>query len=259
MASAVIQNAVLLATNTNGVLLLSWLMDHPELTGKFRVLCPRLLPFLAKLCTHKLGSTVVLKALQQDTEPEARHLLFKTLFRDDVLEEILMDLVHGVGFIQKVLAMSGLLDDRQREELAHQVKHVLTHRIKATTQHPQGYKKLLDMVDVLSPDAAADTTAESHSPVNDTGEQKDDKEEHKSTSWMQNPQAVAMVANMYAAAMTAAATTAMQQQSSSSPSSSSGEENKTTATAPMVDLAQFDQLLKKLLQQEKGNNDDNQS
>ncbi|KAI7878528.1 ARM repeat-containing protein [Lichtheimia hyalospora FSU 10163] len=256
VASAIIQNAVLLATNTNGVLLLSWFMDHPELPGKFRVLCPRLLPFLAKLCTHKLGSTVVLKALQQDTEPEARHLLFKTLFRDDVLEEILMDLVHGVGFIQKVLAMSGLLDDRQREELAHQVKHVLVHRIKATAQHPQGYKKLMDMVDVLSPDAA-DTT-EPHAPAKDANEQNDDKEEHKSTSWMQNPQAVAMVANMYAAAMTTAATTAMQQQpSSSTSSSSSSSEEANKPTAPMVDLAQFDQLLKKLLQQEKGNGNDN--
>lgn len=229
-------------------------MDHPELPGKFRVLCPRLLPFLAKLCTHKLGSTVVLKALQQDTEPEARHLLLKTLLRDDVLEEILMDLVHGVGFIQKVLAMSGLLDDQQRQKLARQVKHVLVHRIKATAQHPQGYKKLLDTIDVLSPDTA--DTFEHHSPVNHANEQKDDsKEEHKSTSWMQNPQAVAMVANMYAAAMTAAATTAMQQQPSSS--SSSEEDNKPAAS--MVDLAQFDQLLKKLLQQEKGNGDDNQS
>ncbi|KAL0076616.1 armadillo-type protein, partial [Phycomyces blakesleeanus] len=78
-AAAIVQNAVLLTTNTNGALLLLWLLDTSELPGRYRVLCPRLLPYLTKLCTHKLGSMTVFKVISQRQEPDASQLLLNAI------------------------------------------------------------------------------------------------------------------------------------------------------------------------------------
>jgi len=69
----------LLTTNANGVLLLTWLLDTSELSGRYRVLCPRLLPYLNKLSTHKLGSMTVNKVINQNQDPNASALLLNAL------------------------------------------------------------------------------------------------------------------------------------------------------------------------------------
>ncbi|KAG2205665.1 hypothetical protein INT47_008021 [Mucor saturninus] len=79
VAAAIVQNTVLLTTNANGVLLLTWLLDTSELPGRYRVLCPRLLPYLNKLSTHKLGSMTVNKVIHQTQEPDASSLLLNAL------------------------------------------------------------------------------------------------------------------------------------------------------------------------------------
>ncbi|KAI8149786.1 hypothetical protein BJV82DRAFT_589272 [Fennellomyces sp. T-0311] len=225
VAAAIVQNAVLLATNANGTLLLIWYLDvaAADLQGRFRVLCPRLLPYLGKLCTHKLGSMTVLKIIQQQQEPDARSLLLKAIFNDgSVLDDILKDQVHGVSLVQKILSMPDL---EKREHYAQQVKDALTRRLKV--QHVQGYKKLFDQLDEMDP-CASETTSSSPGP--------EPVVSGENATWMQNPQTVAMMANMYAAAMTAATTLQQQEQVP-----------KTNA----VDLAQFDSLLKTLLHQQE--------
>lgn len=79
VAAAIVQNTVLLTTNANGVLLLTWLLDTSELQGRYRVLCPRLLPYLSKLSTHKLGSMTVNKVINQTQDPNASALLLNAL------------------------------------------------------------------------------------------------------------------------------------------------------------------------------------
>ncbi|KAI8641061.1 hypothetical protein BD408DRAFT_368925 [Parasitella parasitica] len=79
VAAAIVQNTVLLTTNANGVLLLSWFLDTSELPGRYRVLCPRLLPYLNKLSSHKLGSMTVHKVINQTEEPNASALLLNAL------------------------------------------------------------------------------------------------------------------------------------------------------------------------------------
>ncbi|KAI9480649.1 MAG: hypothetical protein EXX96DRAFT_563633 [Benjaminiella poitrasii] len=79
VAAAVVQNTVLLTTNANGVLLLNWLLDSSGLVGRYRVLCPRLLPYLNKLSSHKLGSITVSKVLNQTEEPDASALILSAL------------------------------------------------------------------------------------------------------------------------------------------------------------------------------------
>jgi hypothetical protein len=79
VAAAIVQNTVLLTTNANGVLLLTWLLDTSDLPGRYRVLCPRLLPYLNKLSSHKLGSMTVYKVINQTEEPDASALLMNAL------------------------------------------------------------------------------------------------------------------------------------------------------------------------------------
>lgn len=128
VAIAVILNSVPLATSPNGSILLTWLLETPELSKSFRLLAPRFTPHLTHLCTHKLASGTVLRLATQKAEAEASNMILKALFESEdhasVLEEIIVDQVHGSQFITKVLA-SPTLSPRQRESYSEQVKMLL--------------------------------------------------------------------------------------------------------------------------------------
>lgn len=128
VAIAVILNSVPLATSPNGSILLTWLLETPELSKSFRLLAPRFTPHLTHLCTHKLASGTVLRLATQKAEPEASQMILKALFESEdhtsVLEEIIIDQVHGSQFITKVLA-SPTLSQEQRGSYSEQVKFLL--------------------------------------------------------------------------------------------------------------------------------------
>ena len=71
IASAIILNALPLATNANGAILLTWLLEASELPGRYRLLAPRLAPHLNHLCTHKLASSTLIRVVNQSTDPAA--------------------------------------------------------------------------------------------------------------------------------------------------------------------------------------------
>ena len=209
VGAAIIQNAVLLTTNANGVLLLVWLLDTSELPGRYGALCPRLLPYLSKLCTHKLGAMTIFKVINQRHDLDARNLLLNALFNDpSLLDDVLRDQVHGLGLIQKVIAAD------RREILVKPVIESLTERLHV--QNTQSYKRLFEELDQTTDDTSA------------AGEEQISK---NTEQWTQSPQAVAMMANMYAAAMATAAANMQPQQQ----------------PPAMPDLTQFDNLIKSLL------------
>lgn len=149
LAAVIAVNSVQLATNTNGALLLTWLLDTCTFPKRRSVLAPRLIPHLVQLCTHKVASLTVLKVVNQRNEPEARDLVLKSLFfsnNDSTLEQILSDQSSGVTFVFKILT-SPFLDDAMRPDVIRNVSNVLV-RIKA--QPNQGYKRLMDEVGLSS-------------------------------------------------------------------------------------------------------------
>ncbi|KAI8339110.1 armadillo-type protein [Chlamydoabsidia padenii] len=153
VAATLIQYALLLATNPNGALLLIWLLDTSGIPNRYRILCPHLLPHLSKLCTHKLASLTILKLINQRHEPEARQQILDTLFfsspPSSLLHEVLMDQVHGVSLIQKILSSSYVaLTERQR--IADQVKQML---VKHKLVLVQGYKRLLEEINMVMVDS----------------------------------------------------------------------------------------------------------
>lgn len=128
--------------------MLTWLLDNSQLSGRYRVLAPRLAPHMATLATHKLASLTILKVISQRQEPDASDILIKSIVnspKDQVLEEILGDQVHGVSLIQKILA-SPNVEQQQKQVLAEKVKAVLA---KVGGQSVQGCKRLLEEINLI--------------------------------------------------------------------------------------------------------------
>lgn len=145
LAAAIALHSVQLATNTNGALLLTWLLDTCTFPQRRTVLAPLLVPHLVHLCTHKVAYLTVLKVINQKAEPEARDTILQALFfshNDSVLEAILSDQACGATLIFKVLT-TPFFDESIRSQVVETVKAVLV-RIQA--QPNQGYKRLMDEV-----------------------------------------------------------------------------------------------------------------
>ncbi|KAI9888680.1 MAG: hypothetical protein M1814_006536 [Vezdaea aestivalis] len=178
LAAAIALNSVQLATNTNGALLLTWLLDTCNFNRRRSILAPRLVPHIVQLCTHKVAYLTVLKVINQPKEPEARELVLRALFftpNDEVLQKILADQTCGITLIFKVLT-TPFFDESLRNEVMQNIRNVLT-RLKA--QPAQGYKRLMDEVGLStrngangsgSRDRSLDTRA-AHSPARRAGSQ----------------------------------------------------------------------------------------
>ncbi|KAK6341302.1 hypothetical protein TWF696_008381 [Orbilia brochopaga] len=145
MAAAISLHSVQLATNANGALLLTWLLDTCTFPNRRTVLAPRLVPHLVHLCTHKVAYLTVLKVINQRNEPEARDEILRAMFfspGDKTLEAILIDHACGATLIFKVLT-TPFFDENLRTEVVQNVKNVL---VKISAHPSQGYKRLMDEV-----------------------------------------------------------------------------------------------------------------
>ncbi|PHH86301.1 hypothetical protein CDD83_10435 [Cordyceps sp. RAO-2017] len=162
LAAAIALHSVQLATNANGALLLTWLLDTCTFPQRRTVLSPRLVPCLVHLCTHKVAYLTVLKVINQKAEPDARDTILKALFftpNDQVLEAILNDHACGSTLIFKVLT-TPFFDESIRTQVVDNVKNVL---IKIKAQPGQGYKRLMDEVGLSTRTAGPNREGNAHS------------------------------------------------------------------------------------------------
>lgn len=150
IATAIILNSIPLATNPNGALLLTWLLDTSGFTSRYRLLAPRFTPHLSHLCTHKLASLTVLRIVNQKVEPEASSQVVEALFsspNDHVLTDVLGDQVNGVAVVHKVLT-SPFVDPYKRSAYIEATKRVLIElKVIAT----QAYRRLIEEVGLPIP------------------------------------------------------------------------------------------------------------
>ncbi|KAG9001610.1 hypothetical protein FRB93_012036 [Tulasnella sp. JGI-2019a] len=150
VATAVILNSIPLATNPNGALLLTWLLEASGFHSRFSLLAPRFAPHLFHLCTHKLASNTVLRIINQKTEPDASAHIVQALFfspNDQVLTDVLGDQVNGVSLVLKIL-QSPFIDPSQKPSLHEVTKHVLID-LKVTSS--QAYRRLIEEVGLPVP------------------------------------------------------------------------------------------------------------
>ncbi|KAG5639618.1 hypothetical protein H0H81_010820 [Sphagnurus paluster] len=150
IATAVILNSIPLATNPNGALLLTWLLDTSGFPSRYNLLAPRFTPHLSHLCTHKLASLTVLRIVNQKIEPDASHQIVDALFSspgDHVLTDVLGDQVNGVAVVHKILT-SPFIDPIAKPEYVEATKRVLIElKVIAT----QAYRRLIEEVGLPVP------------------------------------------------------------------------------------------------------------
>lgn len=150
IATAVILNSIPLATNPNGALLLTWLLDTSAFPSRYNLLAPRFTPHLSHLCTHKLASLTVLRIVNQKIEPEASKQIVEALFNspgDHVLTDVLGDQVNGVAVVHKILT-SPFLDPTAKQSYVEATKRVLIElKVIAT----QAYRRLIEEVGLPVP------------------------------------------------------------------------------------------------------------
>lgn len=150
IATSIILNSIPLATNPNGALLLTWLVEQTNLIGRYGLLANRFAPHVAHLCTHKLASLTVLRIINQTTEPAAASNLLNTIFHspsDQILTEILSDASNGSQVIGKILAVQSITAE-EKPALLEAVRRVLPN-IKAASTPP--YRRLLEEVGLPVP------------------------------------------------------------------------------------------------------------
>ncbi|KAF7322822.1 hypothetical protein HMN09_00061500 [Mycena chlorophos] len=150
VATAIILNSIPLATNPNGALLLTWLLDSSGFPSRYNLLAPRFTPHLSHLCTHKLASLTVLRIVNQKIEPSASTELVEALFSspgDHVLADVLGDQVNGVAVVHKILT-SPFIDPVMKNKYVEATKRVLIElKVIAT----QAYRRLIEEVGLPVP------------------------------------------------------------------------------------------------------------
>ncbi|KAG0173876.1 hypothetical protein DFQ29_007690 [Apophysomyces sp. BC1021] len=136
VAAALAQNAASLAINANGALLLSWLIDSCDVENRLQIVASRLIPQLTLLCTHKLGSQIILKLVHQTQDPRAQEIIINSLTDDKNLVDILSDQARGLALIQKIIVSNTTNPHR----------YALQTKVRETLEllNGPGHKKLLD-------------------------------------------------------------------------------------------------------------------
>jgi len=150
IATAIILNSIPLATNPNGALLLTWLLDSSNFPSRYNLLAPRFTPHLSHLCTHKLASLTVLRIVNQKSELNASRQIVEALFNspgDHVLTDVLGDQVNGVTVVLKILTSTSI-DPADKQNYIEATKRVLVElKVIAT----QAYRKLIEEVGLQAP------------------------------------------------------------------------------------------------------------
>ncbi|KAG5456294.1 MAG: armadillo-type protein, partial [Olpidium bornovanus] len=166
VAIAIVENALQLATNANGSILLTWLLDTSQLPGRYLLSAARFAKHLSTLSTHKLASLTVLKIINQRQELGARRLLLGRLFgasraSSSLLDEVLSDHAHGVGLVQKCLA-SQVMDDAEQVVIADRVCQAL---IRIRQDMVPGHTRLMEEVEAILGDPVKVANAKAADPV----------------------------------------------------------------------------------------------
>lgn len=146
VAEAVIQHASELGKNPNGILLLHWLLDNSNLSGRFYALTKRLLEYAPSFSNLKQTHIVLLKIIGQPWEPQARRLLIdQGLFQDQgTLGETLFSRSNGsnnptelgIAVVLKCLQVhqQNQADYKSSETMIQMVRAVINSRMSSGQQ-----------------------------------------------------------------------------------------------------------------------------
>ena len=156
---AIVQNCVQLSMNSNGTILLSWLLEVSVLPGRYRVLAPIMNPHINVLACHKLASLSILKIsktilvdvnnviVNQRIELDARDLMILELTKKENLAFILADQLVGIPLMTKILS-SCCINNQERDRVVASIKQCLSPVLSQSRDIPVNYKRLMEEMSV---------------------------------------------------------------------------------------------------------------
>ncbi|KAL3234954.1 Protein JSN1 [Nakaseomyces bracarensis] len=151
LCSMIILYAEYLSTSSNGTLLVTWYLDSCVLIEKYSMIINSLIPHIAKLCCHKLGSLTILKLLNLRTDSNLKDSLLTSIFGDlndnkpsDNLVEILKDSNCGGSCLYKIIS-SRLIDNERKNNIVEKIRIVL---LNSNLAHQN--KRLIEEVGLTS-------------------------------------------------------------------------------------------------------------
>lgn len=134
-----------LATNPNGLILLTWLLDSSAFPNRYKMLALQFVHHIVYLCTHKLASSIVLRIINQKIDSDARKILLSTLFfsqNGQILDEVLSEEHYGVDTIFRIFTVA-YLEDELRENISIALKKAFSQlKVIPGQQH----KNLMDEI-----------------------------------------------------------------------------------------------------------------
>lgn len=177
VAACVAEHTEWLASDANGALLLTWLLDTSGLAHRHDVVVPHLLPHLARFGTHKLAGLAVLKVINH--RGAALTQLLEALFGvspdargfpeqhpiPPVLEQVCSDAAHGANFVFKVLVLPALEGEYRRFCVAMVRNTLLALNVLGF----HGYKRLMEEVGLSVRPEAQRLRQPSFAPRRSTG------------------------------------------------------------------------------------------
>jgi hypothetical protein len=105
-------------------LLITWLIEASQISKeRLFILASQLAPNLVQVATHKLGSQILCKLINQTMDIRARQCLLLELGKPAVMEKVLSDQSRGFSFATKIMASEDLSAEEksQLKEIAHPI------------------------------------------------------------------------------------------------------------------------------------------
>ena len=156
VAIALLEDAVNIAMNPNGAVLMTWLMDISGIPGRYAQLALKFAPHITSMCVNKLSNGCIMKMINQKEEQDARRSILSHVFNNKSnLEHIILDPSNGLPFIQRILSPECRLSDKERSVVASRVGDILTE-LPEMQKRQSNYKRLLEIQSRIPYPTAAD-------------------------------------------------------------------------------------------------------
>lgn len=132
VAMALINHALTLVHDINGVIVIQWLLDS-DLPGRQAFIAPVLRGHFASLCLSKHASSVVAKLIQPTSDQTARDLVVEEIFSSNALANLLAEPMAAAIILRSMTTAKA----EQRVHMAHQLEPHITKLASKGLPHLQ--------------------------------------------------------------------------------------------------------------------------
>lgn len=152
LSACIVLYSEYLAANSNGSLMLTWLLDTCNLPKRHEILAQNIAEHIIDICRHRLASLTVLKILGYRGDDVARKIILRSIFGDahseepsPELKQIICDTSYGSTFIYKLLLIP-VLEPETKTRIIQCLRKLLQD-VPSAQQH----RRLMEEVGLAPP------------------------------------------------------------------------------------------------------------